>query len=164
MEYVTGDRFSPDFTLRRASSLNRFLSRLALHPVLRRSALLIIFLESQDWNATMRSRPSRSGSGASDGGGASGVLDNITETFMNAFTKVHKPDKRFIEVRERADKLDEDLSHIEKIVSRVSRREDELQKDISELGENFKRLINLESGVEAAVQSFTASLAEEAGG
>src|SRR5450432_397025 len=122
MEYVTGDRFGTDFTQRRANSLHRFLSRLTLHPILRRSALLIIFLESQDWNATMRSRPMRSSS-ASDPG-PTGVFDNITETFINAFTKVHKPDKRFIEVREKSDKLDEDLGHVEKIVARVSRRED----------------------------------------
>ncbi|KAA8575316.1 hypothetical protein EYC84_004490 [Monilinia fructicola] len=43
MEYVRGDRFGTDFTQRRANSLARFLTRLTLHPVLRRSALLIIF-------------------------------------------------------------------------------------------------------------------------
>src|SRR3954465_9220529 len=106
MEYVRGDRFGTDFTQRRANSLNRFLPRLTLHPVLRRSAILILFLESSDWNATMRSRPQR---GSSRDEQASGVFDNFTDTFINAFTKVHKPDKRFIEVKEKSDKLDEDL-------------------------------------------------------
>ncbi|CRK06518.1 hypothetical protein BN1708_017084, partial [Verticillium longisporum] len=59
MEYVRGDRFGPDFTNRRAHSLQRFLARLSLHPVLRRADILHIFLESQEWNATMRSRGSR---------------------------------------------------------------------------------------------------------
>jgi len=27
------------------------------------------------------------------------VFDNFADTFVNAFSKVHKPDKRFIEVR-----------------------------------------------------------------
>ncbi|MBE7181139.1 MAG: hypothetical protein INR71_08020, partial [Terriglobus roseus] len=46
MEYVRGDRFGPDFTRRRASSLSRFLKRLAQHPQLRRAAVLLTFLES----------------------------------------------------------------------------------------------------------------------
>lgn len=162
MEYVTGDRFSTDFTQRRANSLHRFLNRLTLHPVLRRSALLIIFLESQDWNAVMRSRPQRSPSGSD--AGPTGVFDNLTETFINAFTKVHKADKRFIEVKEKSDKLDEDLGHIEKIVARVARREDELQKDYHELGENFQRLIMLEPAVEGPVHAFTAGVEDTSSG
>jgi len=162
MEYVTGDRFGTDFTHRRANSLHRFLNRLTLHPILRRTALLIIFLESQDWNATMRSRPNRASS-SSDPGPTS-VFDNITETFINAFTKVHKPDKRFIEVREKSDRLDEDLGHIEKIVARVARREDELQKDFHELSDHFRKLINLEPAVESSVLAFTASVEDTSAG
>ena len=161
MMYVTGDRFSDDFTFRRANSLNRFLRRLTLHPVLRRSALLIIFLESQDWNATMRSRPSRSASASGD---VPGVFDNLTETFVNAFTKIHKVDRRFVDVKEKSDKLEEDLGHIEKIVVRVTRRMDELSKDHHELGENFQKLIQLEPGIESPVHAFTASVEDQSAG
>lgn len=152
MEYVRGDRFGPDFTQRRAHSLHRFLKRLTLHPILRRSSLLTIFLESPDWNAHMRLRPSRSSS-ASDQGVS--VFDNFTDTFINAFSKVHKPDKRFIEVREKADKLDEDLGHVEKIVARVARREADLESDYLDLSSQFMRLINLEPDVEGPLGSFS---------
>ncbi|KAL2063353.1 hypothetical protein VTL71DRAFT_5158 [Oculimacula yallundae] len=162
MEYVRGDRFGPDFTQRRANSLHRFLARLALHPVLRRSALLIIFLESTDWNATMKSRPQRVGSASEQGG--SGVFDNFTDTFINAFTKVHKPDKRFIEVREKSDKLDEDLGHVEKIVARVARREGDLETDFKELAEQFQKLVLLEPGVEESVNHFAHSVEDTSGG
>jgi len=162
MEYVRGDRFGTDFTQRRANSLHRFLARLALHPVLRRSALLIIFLESSDWNATMRSRPQR-GSSASEQG-ASGVFDNLTDTFINVFTKVHKPDKRFIEVRERSEKLDEDLGHVEKIVARVARREGDLETDYKDLAEQFQKLINLEPGIESSLHAFAASVEDTSAG
>jgi len=126
MEYVRGDRFGGDFTARRAHSLQRFLRRLALHPTLRRAPILHVFLESPDWNATVRSRSTRaslasdggSGGGGGGGGGGSGVFDNFADTFINAFTKVHKPDRRFIEVKDKSDKLDEDLGHIEKVVAR----------------------------------------------
>ncbi|TVY44589.1 Sorting nexin, partial [Lachnellula occidentalis] len=162
MEYVRGDRFGTDFTSRRANSLHRFLARLALHPVLRRSALLIIFLESSDWNATMKTRPQR-GSSASEQG-AAGVFDNFTDTFINAFTKVHKPDKRFIEVREKSDKLDEDLGHVEKIVARVARREGDLETDYKDLAEQFQRLNTLEPGVEQSVHAFAASVQDTSAG
>ena len=160
MEYVRGDRFGPDFTLRRANSLHRFLTRLALHPTLRRTALLIIFLESTDWNATMKTRPQR-GSSASE---QSGVFDNFTDTFINVFTKVHKSDRRFIEVREKSDKLDEDLGHVEKIVARVARREGDIETDYKDLAEQFQTLITLEPGVEPAVHAFAASVEDTSAG
>ncbi|KAL4913364.1 hypothetical protein BDW62DRAFT_166023 [Aspergillus aurantiobrunneus] len=159
MEYVRGDRFGPEFTTRRAWSLHRFLKRLTLHPVLRRAPLLAIFLESGDWNAHMHMRASRTSTGASDGGGA-GIFDNFTDTFVNAFTKIHKPDRRFIEVREKADKLDEDLNHVEKIVARVARRESDLETDYNELATQFRKLVPLEPDVEVPLQVFAASVEE----
>ncbi|KAJ9292994.1 hypothetical protein DTO271G3_8292 [Paecilomyces variotii] len=159
MEYVRGDRFGPDFTQRRAWSLHRFIKRLTLHPVLRRAPILVIFLESPDWNAHMRLRSQRASS-TSDGTAAPGIFDNFTDTFVNAFTKVHKPDKRFIEVREKADKLDEDLGHVEKIVARVARREGDLEADYADLATQFRKLVPLEPNVEVPLQIFAASVEE----
>lgn len=156
MEYVRGDRFGPDFTHRRAHSLHRFLKRLTLHPVLRRAALLILFLESSDWNQTMKGRPLRGASMSEQSNG--GVFDNLTDTFLNAFTKVHKPDKRFIEVREKADKLDEDLGNVEKVTARVARRQADLETDYSDLATQCQKLINLEPGVEGSLTSFASSV------
>ncbi|KAF4833256.1 Sorting nexin-4 [Colletotrichum tropicale] len=162
MEYVSGNRFGPDFTNRRAHSLQRFLTRLSLHPVLRRADILHIFLESPDWNATMRSRSTR-GSQSSDAG-SSGVFDNLTDSFLNAFTKAHKHDKRFLEVRERSDRLDEDLAHIEKVVARVARRENDIELDFKDLAEQFQKLITLEPGVENEVRHFANSVEDTAMG
>ncbi|KAI9813126.1 MAG: intercellular trafficking and secretion [Pycnora praestabilis] len=156
MEYVRGDRFGPDFTQRRAHSLHRFLKRLTLHPILRRSTLLNIFLESAEWNAHMRLRPHRATSVSEQSAG--GVFDNFTDTFLNAFSKVHKPDKRFIDVREKADKLDEDLGHVEKIIARVARREGDLETDYSDLSTQFQKLVHLEPGVEGPIHAFANSV------
>jgi len=179
MEYVRGDRFGSDFTARRAYSLQRFLSRLALHPILRRANILHTFLESPDWNATMRSLSARGstaqggaggldvGPGSAGGapaGSAGGVFDTFADSFMNAFTKVHKPDRRFIEVKEKSDKLDEDLNHVEKVVARVARREADLEVDLKDLAEQFQKLITLEPGVESAVHAFAASVEDMAAG
>ncbi|KAL7620351.1 intercellular trafficking and secretion [Parahypoxylon ruwenzoriense] len=162
MEYVRGDRFGPDFTSRRAYSLQRFLARITLHPILRRAPILHIFLESADWNATMKSRASRASAASDQGSG--GVFDNFADTFINAFTKVHKHDKRFVEVREKSDKLDEDLGHVEKVVARVARREVDLEADLRDLTEQFQKLITLEPGVESAVHGFAASVEDTAAG
>lgn len=168
MEYVTGNRFGPDFTSARAHSLNRFLKRLILHPVLRRSALLIIFLESSDWNAHMRSRPGRGGSSgglsSSSPDGSNGVFDSMADTFVNAFTKVHKPDRRFVEVKEKADKLDEDLGSVEKYVQRTARREGELEADYNDLSQQFLKLSAMEPGVESAVHAFAQAVEATARG
>ncbi|KAF2403740.1 Phox-like protein [Trichodelitschia bisporula] len=155
MAYVRGDRFGADFTLRRSHSLHRFLKRITLHPELRRSSILLEFLESPEWHATMRGRVAKT---TTVDQGNAGVFDNFTDTFLNAFTKVHKPDKRFIEVKERADKLDEDLGHVEKIVTRVARRQGDLETDYGDLATQFRKLITLEPGVEQPLTSFASSL------
>ncbi|KAF4124818.1 sorting nexin-4 [Geosmithia morbida] len=180
MEYVRGDRFGSDFTSRRAHSLQRFLTRLSLHPTLRRAPILHSFLESPDWNATMRSQLARHSNGGGDmgvgsggggggggggqGGGPSGVFDNFADTFINAFTKVNRPDRRFLDVKDKSDKLDEDLAHIEKVVSRVARRESDLETDMRDLAEQFQRLMALEPGVEPAVRAFAFSVEDAASG
>ncbi|KAI9741105.1 MAG: intercellular trafficking and secretion [Cirrosporium novae-zelandiae] len=159
MEYVRGDRFGSDFTTRRANSLHRFLRRLTLHPVLRRATLLAIFLESPDWNAHMKSRPNR---GSSVSEQSNSVFDNFADTFVNAFSKVHKPDKRFIEVNEKADKLNEDLGHIEKMIARVARRQADLETDYNDLAIQFQRLVPLEPGVERPLNVFAACVTDTA--
>ncbi|KAJ5961645.1 hypothetical protein N7501_006586 [Penicillium viridicatum] len=164
MEYVRGDRFGPEFTTRRAWSLHRFLKRLTLHPVLRRAPLLTIFLESPDWNAHMRLHSTRVSTNTGSDGAATGIFDNFTDSFVNAFSKVHKPDRRFIEVREKADKLDEDLSHVEKTVARVARRESDLETDYAELATQFRKLVPLEPAIEMPLQVFAASVEETARG
>ena len=163
MEYLRGDRFGPDFTMRRCHSFQRFLFRLSLHPVLRRSDILHIFLESPDWNATMKSRTARDSS-LDPLGNNGGVMDNITDVFINAFSKMSKAQRRFVEVKEKSDKLDEDLSHVEKIFSRVTRRESDIESDLRELAEQFQKLITLEPGVEPSAHSFAASVVDTATG
>ena len=156
MSYVRGDRFGSDFTSRRAHSLSRFLKRLALHPVLRRAVLLALFLESTDWNATMKSRPSRGMSGSESG--STSVLETWTDSFLNAFTKPHKTDKRFADVNDRASKLDDDLGTVSKTVARVAKRESDLEGDYADLATQFKKLAALEPGVQDELTKFATSV------
>lgn len=110
----------------------------------------------------MRLRPQRAASTSEQG--STGVFDNFTDTFINAFTKVHKADKRFIDVKDKSDKLDEDLGHVEKIVARVARREGDLEIDYKDLAEQFQKLIVLEPGVEDSVRAFATSVEDTSSG
>lgn len=110
----------------------------------------------------MRLHGGRTSTNTTDSSG--GIFDNFADTFVNAFTKVHKPDRRFIEVREKADKLDEDLNHVEKIVARVARREADLEADYVDLATQFRKLVPLEPEVEMPLQIFAASVDETSRG
>lgn len=167
MEYVRGDRFGSDFTSRRAHSLQRFLSRLSLHPRLRRAPILHTFLESHDWNATMRSRSTRiSGAGMSPTTteASGGVFDTFADSLINVFTKPHKFDRRFIEVKEKADRLDDDLSQVEKVLSRLGRREQDIEMDLRDLAEQMQKLTTQEPGVGEAARAFVQALEDQAKG
>jgi len=91
-----------------------------------------------------------------------GVLETWTDSFLNAFAKVHKPDKRFIEVREKADKLSDDLSTVEKAVARVARQQGNLKTDYEEVAAQFAKLQQLEPGVSGPLTSFSKSVHESA--
>lgn len=53
---------------------------------------------------------------------APGVLDNISDTLLNAFAKLRKPDERFLAMREGVDKSEEGLQNSERIWNRVRSR------------------------------------------
>ena len=117
-------------------------------------------MRSKDLRSQSISEPGSSGSIGpnSSAGTSTSAFESFQDWSMNLFTKPHKPDKRFTEVREKADKLDEDLSHVEKIVARVARREGDLEADYVDLATQFRKLVNMEPGVENQLTSFAASV------
>ena len=156
VSHARGQGFTQEFMSRRAHSLSRFLKRLSLHPVLRRAAIVTLFLESSDWNATMKSRPTRGLSGSEAASGS--VLETWTDSFLNAFTKPHKTDKRFADVNDRASKLDDDLGTVSKTVARVAKRESDLEADYADLATQFQKLAALEPGVQDELTKFATSV------
>ncbi len=109
--------------------LQLFLERICRHPTLQRSQLLRSFLESTEWQVDMHAHnSSHSGSNAAAGAstlisgsqvenaGPPGLLDSISDHFLNAFSKVRKPDERFEEIRESIDKLEEGLAGTERVL------------------------------------------------
>ena len=51
-----------------------------------------------------------------------GVLDNISDTLLNAFAKLRKPDERFLVMREGVDKFEEGIQLSERLWNRIRNR------------------------------------------
>ncbi|CAN6673234.1 sorting nexin-4 [Trichomonascus vanleenenianus] len=154
LEYLKGDRFGTEFTLRRACSLNRFLTRIGNHPSLKKSKTFYAFLESGDWNAYKKNKESKIV--VQDGG----VFEGISDTFLNAFSKVNTQSKELIEVKERADKLAENLGSIERAFSRAMRHQGDLVHDLEEFATQNIKLASLEPKLGLEVSEFARGIQE----
>ena len=51
-----------------------------------------------------------------------GLIDNLSDALLNAFTRVRKPDDRFLAMRETVDKFEEGLVLGERLFGRVRSR------------------------------------------
>ena len=108
VEYITGDRFSIEFLEKRRSSLQLFLDRISRHPILQMTPCFLEFLKTEQ----MASIPSLVKREAN-------VFENISEAFINACSKVRRPEERFIEIKDTVGKLEQNLTNIEKQHSKL---------------------------------------------
>lgn len=155
LEYIKGDRFGPEFTLKRATSLNRFLTRISLHPILRKSDAYVYFLESNEWHAYRKSLAARHQTAIANGTmSGDGVLDNLSDSLLNAFSKVNTVNDEFVEVKEKMDKLDENLIQVEKSLMRVVRRQGDLSHDLDDLSQQLIRLAGIETNLDKELVAF----------
>ncbi|KAI7824220.1 hypothetical protein BX661DRAFT_145071 [Kickxella alabastrina] len=141
LEYLTGDRFSEEFVNKRKHGLERFLRRIILHPSLRTSQHLVVFLESKDWSSEYEIKPKSE----------NGVLDTLGDTLLNTFSKVRKPEERFVEMRDTIARLEDNLTRTQKLYLRVTKRQLELQQVYEELGVGIVDLGDIETGMTLAL-------------
>ncbi|PPQ67141.1 hypothetical protein CVT25_005742 [Psilocybe cyanescens] len=164
LEYITGDRFSPEFMERRRLDLHRFLQRLARHPTLQRSTLVRAFFESTEWHVHMHQHVAHPPTNEH----TQGLIDNISDTLLNAFARVRKPDERFLTMRENVDKFEEGLVLSERLFSRVRGRTsdgnpesgEDLTADYHDLAVAVQGLGFLESGITDPLNHFSNTLLE----
>lgn len=143
LEYIKGDRFGYDFTHKRASSLNSFLKRMSIHPILKRAKIYQIFLELNDWNSYKDnlnvnfSANHTNNDFENTGGVSSNVSDLISELFMNAFKQPQmKSNKEFIEINERCNILNDNVTKIDKVFQKYIKR-------LNDLSNNYAAFANL---------------------
>ncbi|KAJ3813773.1 nexin sorting protein [Lentinula lateritia] len=179
LEYLTGDRFSPEFMERRRLeyvhtssepplsnniSLHRFLQRLARHPTLQRATLMRAFFESSEWNVHMHQHLAHPPGPEP----SPGIVDNITDTLLNAFSRVRKPDERFLDMREGVDKFEDGLVLSERLWTRVRNRTtdgnpesgEDLTADYHDMAVAVQGLGFLESGITDPLNHFSNTLLE----
>ncbi|KAM6498529.1 lipid binding protein [Amanita muscaria] len=164
LEYLTGDRFSPEFMERRRLELHRFLQRLARHPTLQRSTLVRAFFESREWNVVMHQHIAHPPGPES----SPSIIDNLSDTLLNAFSKVKKPDERFLVMREGVDKFEEGLNSSERLFNRIRNRTsdgnpasgEDLTADYHDLAVAVQGLGFLESGITDPLNHFSNTLLE----
>lgn len=54
--------------------------------------------------------------------GPASIIDSLSDTLLNAFAKLKKPDERFLEIRDSLDKFEESLLAIERTEARARTR------------------------------------------
>ncbi|CAD6912025.1 unnamed protein product [Tilletia controversa] len=174
LDYLTGERFSNEFIEKRREELQTFLERVCRHPTLQRSQLLAAFLESTEWHVDMHVHASKV---SSEVGPTGGILDSISDTLLNSFAKVRKPDERFLEMREGLDRFEEAMANTERVTLRKRTRvsaltlndvyapslgavPEDLASDYEELAAAFEGLGSLESGITDPLNRFASTLLE----
>ncbi|CAG8490498.1 7117_t:CDS:2 [Acaulospora colombiana] len=83
-----------------------------------------------------------------------GVLENLGDALLNAFSKLKKPDERFIEMKESIDKLEENLQAVERIYQKIIKRQTDLDSDYREFGTSVSGLGQLETGITTPLEKF----------
>ncbi|KIK94757.1 hypothetical protein PAXRUDRAFT_427640 [Paxillus rubicundulus Ve08.2h10] len=164
LEYITGDRFSPEFVERRRLDLYRFLERIARHPTLQRSTLVRAFFESTEWHVYMHQHLAHPPGPEP----TPGIIDNLSDTLLNAFARVRKPDERFLDMRESVDKFEDGLVLCERLWNRIRGRTndgnpefgEDLTADYHDLAVAVQGLGFLESGITDPLNHFSNTLLE----
>ncbi|OWZ32774.1 sorting nexin-4 [Cryptococcus neoformans] len=149
LEYIKGDRFSPEFVERRRLDLQRFADRIARHPTLQRSQLVNDFLQSTEWSVAKHHHISHPPPESH-----TSLIDSLSDTFINAFTRVRKPDARFVEMTEELERFEEGLTGVERVVGRGKSRVDDLAADYQDMAAAYQGLGYLESGITEPLNRF----------
>jgi sorting nexin-4 len=133
-EYIKGDRFSSEFVEKRrlewvavghanstdvVCSLQRFVDRIASHPTLQRSQIVIDFLTTEEWTVVKHKHianpPPES---------HSSLMDSLSDGLVNMFTRVRKPDARFVDMNDGLERFEDGLGQVERLVARSKNRVD----------------------------------------
>nr|ODO02438.1 sorting nexin-4 [Cryptococcus depauperatus CBS 7855] len=110
LEYIKGDRFSTEFVEKRRQDLQRFADRISRHPTLQRSKLVGDFLQSTEWTVAKHHHIAHPPPESQNS-----LIDSLSDTFINAFSKVRKPDARFVEMIDELERFEEGLTSVQRV-------------------------------------------------
>lgn len=140
-QYIAGDCFSKEFTSKRAASLERFLFRISQHPDLRQSQCFKLFLAPREASFEEQLRA------LSISNPDSGILNQLSDSLLNAFSKVKNQSKEMTDCRERADRFEHTVKKIDKAVAHLNKSQQNLVRDYEDINAQSQRLAELEPPV-----------------
>ncbi|RKP10908.1 hypothetical protein THASP1DRAFT_12213, partial [Thamnocephalis sphaerospora] len=141
--YITGDRFGDEFIEKRRAGLERFIRRIARHPLLQLNEHVKLFLTEPRLLHVEPNVPERDT-----------LLDNIGDSILNAFSRIKHPDKRFIDVKETVEKFEDNLNAVERVYQKMTRREIELHDDYLKFAKSVADLAQIETGMSDQFKQF----------
>lgn len=159
-KYLTGDTFSTLFVHKRLHSLDRFVQFISHHKLLSQLGVFHYFIsDSSEWSTFTKNLKIAKGSDDHDLLIVGKVVNEelLTETVMNFFTSSkHKREtnKDILEISDKLKKLYENLLKLDKIFSKLNRKNSDLKTDYEQFLVQIDKL--------AAVQNAT-NLANELG-
>lgn len=87
-----------------------------------------------------------------------GLIEGLSDTLLNAFARPSQTSQEFIEVRDRIDRLDVCVAHIEKVLARSVRRQSDLVMDYQDLSQHVGQLEHLIPSLEQEFSMFAGGL------
>ncbi|KAI8391637.1 uncharacterized protein BYT42DRAFT_202357 [Radiomyces spectabilis] len=151
LKYVKGNRFEAQFIERRRLGLQWFLDRIAQHPYFQRSQCTRVFLESADFKNDKNMQSKQVPQAAT-------VIETLSDSMMRSFSRVKKPDERFVDMKDTVDKLEDNLSTVERVFSRISKRQQDLERNYTHFANSVRGLSALETDIARPLQHFAESV------
>ncbi|KAI5960001.1 SNX4 [Candida theae] len=152
IKYLTGDTFSHEFVHKRLHSLDRFLRFIVQHRVLSQSSIFHLFIsDSNDWNTFTTSLKLKELNINGEQGGLVNKVVNeelITEKLMNFLTSSkHKKEtnRDILEINDKLKKLYENLLKLDRIFTKLNRKNRDLKSDYEQLSKQILKISNLQT-------------------
>ncbi|PVV05231.1 hypothetical protein BB560_000248 [Smittium megazygosporum] len=143
IEYISGNRFNSDFVSRRKESLERFITRISIHPVLKKTPFFQTFIEAKDWSSQYEIKGKKE----------MNVFDGISDSILNSFTKIKNRDPRFVQMGEAISRVEENVQRALKAVQSVVKNQLELNKLYKDFGSGWNDLAEIETDVTSILVS-----------
>lgn len=171
-KYLTGDTFSTAFVHKRLNSLDRFVKYITNHATLSQLAIFHLFIsDSPDWATFTKNLKIRAGGTADESGDGSGFTssvvnkvvneDLLTETVMNFLTpSKHKREtnKDILEISDKLKKLYENLIKLDKIFSKLNKKNHDLSQDYDQFAHQISKLGVVQSNAARSANGETSFL------
>jgi len=146
--FITGDRFSPEFTERRRNLLEIYMRRIARHPVIQNSEILRNFLETTDMSRAIEQAKNDNNT----------VLDGISDSIVNSFSKIKNTNEKFVKAKEKLERLEINLQHVEKLHSNIIKQEKSIEHHMNEFASAAESFGESDADLEAIVNEFSNTL------